>query len=122
MRPRRAYSDYLRDILEAIGKAQLFTVNMSFEDFSMDEKTVYATVRALEIVGEATKRLPVSVRELQPLVPWRDMSGMRDVVIHQYDKVDLIEVWKAARTELPAIEPMIAQLLEEQLSRESKDE
>lgn len=113
MSRRRSYVDHL-DNLEAIQKAQLFTAGMSLEAFAADEQSLYATVRALEIVGEATKRLPERIRRLQPSVPWRELAGIRDVVIHQYDRVDLEQVWKAAREEVMGEDPeLLPELLAE---------
>lgn len=122
MSPRRAYTDFLRDILDNIALARRFTDEQTFEQFAADEQVMYATVRALEIIGEATKRLPVELRARQPLVPWRDLAGLRDVIIHQYDSVQIDRVWEAVRVELPALEPLIARLLEEELQREAERE
>jgi uncharacterized protein with HEPN domain len=70
-----------------------------------------AIVRQIEIVGEATKRLSEEFRNSQPEIPWRSMAGMRDVVIHGYDHVDLEEVWKVAETDIPkliiSLEPLV---------------
>src|SRR3712207_913955 len=115
---RRAYSDYLRDILDAIQNARSFTESMGFEQFSRDTKTIYATVRALEIIGEATKRLPPELRKRHPAIPWRQMAGIRDIMIHEYDRVDLTVVWKTVQEDLPAVVPLIAQVLQEEQSRE----
>lgn len=119
MSPRRAYTDFLRDILDNIARARRFTDEQTYEQFSVDEKAMYATVRALEIIGEATKRLPADLRARQALVPWRELAGLRDVIIHQYDRVQIDRVWAAVRVELPALEPLIARLLEEELQREA---
>ena len=118
MSSRRAYSDHLRDILESIQKARHFTEGMSFEEFARDDKTVYATIRALEIVGEAAKRVPAEVRERDPSVPWRKMAGIRDVVAHEYHRVDLTVVWNTVQEDLSAVEPHIARILEAELRRE----
>lgn len=74
----RVYLDYPEDILDAMGKARLLVQDLTYEEFAGDFRTHFAAVRALEIVGEATKRLPDSLREAHPEVPWREMAGMRD--------------------------------------------
>lgn len=122
MSRRRAYTDFLQDILDNISLARRFTDEQMFEQFAADEQAMYATVRALEIIEEATKRLPAELRARQPLVPWRELAGLRDVIIHQYDRVQIDRVWEAVRVELPALEPLIARLLEEELQGEAERE
>jgi|SRR5579875_956602 len=100
---RRLYVDYLRDMLEAIDDALRFTDGMTEEQFLADRKTAYATLRAVEIVGEAVKHILDSVRERCPGVPWRDMAGLRDVVAHQYHRVDMGVVWVTVRDRLPSV-------------------
>ena len=73
--------DYLDDIQDAVEKIEIFTRGMSYEEFSGDDKTVYAVTRALEVIGEATKCIPRHVRENYPGYPWTEMAGMRDKLI-----------------------------------------
>ncbi|MBV9282320.1 MAG: DUF86 domain-containing protein [Chloroflexi bacterium] len=94
---------------------------MEPEAFAADRKTNYATVRALEIIGEAAKRLPAEIRALDPLVPWGEMAGMRDRMIHGYDRVDLGVVWDVVRRELPALLPRIAALQHMVEEREDRE-
>jgi len=94
---------YLEDILDAVQKAQDFTEGLSFEQFEADDKTVYAVVRALEIVGEAAKQVTPGVRDRAPDIPWRLMTGMRDKLIHAYAGVDLRVVWRTIHDELPGV-------------------
>jgi uncharacterized protein with HEPN domain len=77
VKARRDYSDYLRDILNGVEKVRRFTQGMGFAQFASDDKTVFAVIRGLEIVGEAAKRLPRSLRDRHPQVPWRAITGMR---------------------------------------------
>lgn len=95
MKPRRReVVDYLQDIHDAIKKAEQFTEGWDFERFTADDKTVFAVIRALEIIGEAAKKVPKSVRNRSPQVPWREITGIRDKLIHDYFGVNIEVVWK----------------------------
>jgi uncharacterized protein with HEPN domain len=104
--------DYLRHILiEAdylIGRSE----GMSFEAFSADETLRRAFVRSLEIIGEATKKVPDDFRATHPTVEWRAMAGMRDVLIHDYFGVDFELVWDVVRNRVPQLRGQIASILE----------
>ena len=110
MTPRQI-EDYLQDMLDAISAAQQFIAGMSFEDFEIDQKTVFAVTRAIEIVGEGTKSIPQSLRDTYPQIPWKSIAGMRDKVIHQYFGVNLQVLWDTVQQDLPALQPVIAQML-----------
>jgi uncharacterized protein with HEPN domain len=84
---------------------------MTYEQFAQDAKTVFAVIHALEIVGEATKQIPQSVKNSYPEVPWRQMAGMRDKLIHDYSGVNLAVVWKTVVEDLPKLEPLIRHVL-----------
>ncbi len=120
MRPNQTYSTYLTHISEEIERAQGFLGDMRFEEFVADKVTNYATVRALEIIGEATKRLPSEVRALDRDIPWSDMARTRDRIIHGYDKVDLTVVWETVRHDLPPLLPRIQRL--QRLLEQQEDE
>jgi len=75
---------FANDIYKNMRKALDYIGDMDYEAFSKDDKTSYAVVRCLEIIGEATKHIPDSVRDDFPEIPWRQMAGMRDKVIHDY--------------------------------------
>jgi uncharacterized protein with HEPN domain len=113
MKSESAYLDYLDDILDALEKITQFVRGMAYEQFAQDTRTAYAVIRALEIVGEATKRIPQSVRDGHPKVPWRELAGMRDKLIHDYSGVNLAVVWKTATEDLVDLKPLIRQVLAE---------
>jgi len=110
MRSQWAYSIYADHVREAAESALQFVAGMSFEAFAADRRTTYAAVRVLEIIGEATKRLPEEIRALEPEVPWKKMAGMRDVIVHQYENVDLKVVWDTIHQDLPSLVPRMERL------------
>lgn len=112
MKEGRSYRDYLADMLEAMDKARQFVEGMSFDQFSGDDKTVYAVIRALEIIGEAAKRIPAEVKAQQGGIPWREIAGMRDKLTHDYFGVNLGVVWKTVTEDLSSLERGIRSLIE----------
>lgn len=103
----RDHADYIADLAQSAEDVAAFTAGMSFEEFLADKKTQYAVIRSLEIMGEAAKKIPESIRVKYPGVPWRQMAGTRDKLIHQYHGVDLSIVWAVVVDELPKIRPAI---------------
>jgi len=106
----RAHSVYVGHMRVAIERAVEFTAGLEYAQFVPDTLVVYATVRALEILDEAAKRVPDDARAMEPSMPWRQMAGMRDVIIHKYDDVDLEEVWKVVKGQIPDFLPRLGAL------------
>ena len=86
---------------------------MTFDQFAEDDKTTYAVIRALEIMGEATKHIPENVRKKHPKVSWREMAGIRDKLIHDYFGVKVETVWSAVEEKLSDLEEQTKAVLGE---------
>ena len=106
----RDQSLYLKDILAAVDAINEFTADMSLEMFQADDKTVSAVIRKLEVIGEAVKQIPDDLRGKSPGIPWKEMAGMRDKLIHFYFGVDHGLVWKAIKQRLPQIRAEIEKM------------
>ena len=109
----RTSADHLGDILDAAEKAQGFVEGTTCEAFVNDDKTVFAIIWALEIIGEATKRLPETLRHEYPQVPWSSMAGMRDRLIHDYGDIDRRIVWRTVQDELPEVCRQLRSIVDE---------
>lgn len=107
----RNVSLYIRDILQNMSDAEEFIRGLSYERFATDKKTFNAVARAIEVIGEATKHVPADLRNKHPAVPWKEMAGMRDKVIHFYFGVDQEAIWLVVQERIPALKPLIEQIL-----------
>ena len=112
MKAKREYLDYLKDIQDALEKIENFTAGHDFESFVKDDKIRFAVIRALEIIGEAARKVPKSVRTRYSNLPWQDMAGMRDKLIHNYFGVDLQVVWKTLQIDLPPLKRVIEEIIQ----------
>jgi len=107
---KRVYTDYIQDILDSIEDIENFIQEMSFDDFKDDRKTINAVVRSIEIIGEASKKIPKRLRDSRPEIPWKKMAGMRDKLTHAYFGIDLEIIWKVASEEIRQIKPGILKI------------
>ena len=103
----RDIRDYISDLIESCDDILEFTKGMTFEDFSKDKKTMNAVVRCLEIIGEAAKKIPAKLRLENPDIPWKQMAGMRDKLIHEYFGVDTQMVWQVVEKHIFKILPLL---------------
>jgi len=108
--PKRDADLLVEDMLGAIRKIGRFTAGMDQEAFRQDERTVDAVVRNLEILGEATKQLPEDFLTRYPDVPWRQIAGLRNRIVHDYFGLDLEIVWQVIQLDLPPLLSHLAAL------------
>jgi len=96
---------YIDHILLCIDKIQEYTKNLTQSDFYKNELIQDAVIRNIEIIGEATKKISKDIKASYDEIPWREMSGMRDKLVHDYMGVDVEVVWKTVKEDLPLITP-----------------
>lgn len=102
---------FLEHILESIEAILEYTAGISQAEFSETRQKVDAVTRRFEIIGEATKNLPANFRATATHIPWKQMTGMRDNLVHEYFGIDYDEVWKTIKEDLPALKKEIEILL-----------
>ena len=111
---RRDDNAVLLDIAHAAGLVASFVAGMDKAGFLADVRTQSAVLHQILVLGEATKRLSAEFRAGYPEVPWSDIAGMRDKLIHEYDAVDDDEVWSTATKDIPALLSWVTPLLPEE--------
>ena len=104
---------FLKHILENINKVESFSKGISKSKLLEDEEKQYALVRAIEIIGEAAKNLPDSVKKEHPEIAWKDIIGTRDILIHKYFGLDLEILWNIIKTDLPYLKNKIKVIINE---------
>ena len=109
---KRRDRDCLGDIHEGMHRISRYISDLTFEQFLKDAKTQDAVVCNLEVIGEATKKLPAHLRKSARHIPWKDLAGVRDKLIHHYFGINYEIVWTIARKELPGLLPNIKELID----------
>ena len=94
---------YIADIIECMQNCQSFTAGMDFNTFENDLKTSAAVLHQIMIIGEATKKLGHDFTNNYPHIPWKQMAGMRDVLIHNYEEADLSIAWGVINNDFPKL-------------------
>lgn len=107
------YKIFIKDILQSIKAIEGFVEGMSYEQFVYDDKTASAVIRKFEIMGEAAKGIPDNFKKKYAKIPWKEMAGMRDKLIHFYSGVDYNLVWQTIKNRLPELEKELISILNE---------
>jgi uncharacterized protein with HEPN domain len=103
---------YFVDILEAVEEIEEFTRNLTFDEFTKNKMAIRAVTMDFAIIGEATKNIPLETKRMYPQIPWKQMAGIRDKIIHGYAYIKLDILWDAVSMDLPVLKPLIKELLE----------
>lgn len=109
---------FLEDIVACCDKIGRYTIGLTFEQFSKDEKGIDAVARNLEVMGEATKRLSDDIRSRFPDVPWRKMAGLRDIIVHNYFGIDIQLLWDIVQKDVPVARLKVAAIIATSLGEE----
>ncbi len=120
MPKKRSVVEDLKDTLGTMDKIEKFIENMDYEDFLEDEKTMFAVAKAIEIIGETLKHIPEEIKEKYSNVPWEDIYGMRNFLVHDYFGSDQDEIWKTANEDIPELKTTISKILSEELEKIKK--
>lgn len=102
---------YLRHIIDAANQIYEYIKDLEFESFIKSRLIQDAVIRELEIIGEASKNLTNEFLKNYPTIPWKDIAGMRDKLIHGYMGVNLDDVWKTTKDDVPALKDQINKIL-----------
>ena len=100
---KRDISVYLQDILDSLLKIEEYIKSVKEKDFINNCQIQDAIFRRLEIIGEAAKHIPQSFRDKHPKIPWKQIAGMRDILIHEYDAVDIDRIWQVVKKDAPKL-------------------
>ena len=109
----RDYRDYLNDIASYTDDAISFIEDLTYKEFIADRKSLYAVVRCLEVIGEATSQVPKKIRDKSPDMPWVEMKGLRNRIAHEYFGINNKIVWNTVKHDLPTLKPLISELLKQ---------
>lgn len=111
MHEKRDINLFLHDSLNSIKQIKIYVKSMNFKEYVGDKKTQDAVIRNLEIIGEAIKNIPVSFKNLYPLIEWKAFAGMRDILIHHYFGVDSEIIWETIKKDILILEEKLKEIL-----------
>jgi len=111
---KKADAVYLKHIRDAISRIEEYTKAVGYDNFVKNNLIQDGVIRQLEIIGEATKRLSTEFKNKYPNIPWKDVAGMRDKLIHDYLGVDIDAVWDTVKKDIPILKKEVKKILSEE--------
>jgi len=116
----RDYKLYLDDIIEAANRVERYTEKLTLAKLKKNDLIVDGVVRNLEIIGEAAKNIPQTVKDKYPAIEWKKIAGLRDILAHEYFGIDLEILWDIIENKLPTLKKEISRLAKKEFSTHSK--
>lgn len=113
---KRDFIIFLEDIITSINKIEKYTYKIKFKEFLKNEMMIDAVIRNLEIIGEAVKNLPQEIKDKYPEVEWKEATGFRNILIHNYFGIDIETVWETIKKDLPIFKKKIEKILQTEKS------
>ena len=111
--PHRRDSVFIAQMIEAAEAALEFCEGQTAESFAGDRLVGFAVVRAIQLVGQAARGVSTRLQAAHPEIPWREIVGMRNVVVHDYADVDMALIWKTVHDDLPGLAERLRAILDE---------
>ena len=106
----RDYLLFIEDILDAIRKIEKYVGNLSYEEFSNNSMAIDAVIRNFEVIGEASKNIPKKIKEKYPDIEWKEATGFRNVLIHNYFGIDVEAVWDTLLNNIPLLKKHVEEV------------
>ncbi len=110
---KRNWKILIEDILEAINKIEKYVKDMDFEDFAGDSMVVDAVVRNIEIIGEASNRIPDDIKLRLDNIPWKQLKGIRNRIVHEYFGIDISIIWEIVKHDLPDLKTSLIKSIDQ---------
>ncbi|HLD21691.1 MAG TPA: DUF86 domain-containing protein [Patescibacteria group bacterium] len=111
---KRIYTHLLQDMLDAIDKIDQYTADYDFAEFENNSLVIDGVVRNLEIIGEAANHIPEEIQLQYTTIPWAQIIGLRNIVIHEYFGIDTSIIWTIATSDLPQLRSAVEKIISEQ--------
>ncbi len=108
---KKVYSDTIEDMLQACKDIETTIEGINFKEFESDMLRFRTLERLFEILGEAANRIPKELQEKYAVIPWKNIIGMRNIIIHTYERVDISTLWGAAKKDLPQLKKALKKIL-----------